>query len=146
MNLLFVGANTTNDARYRQRRYARCPLEVLPANTYSLCSFSSPVRGAKKKASQKTCFFLFNPKDWYEITRRVYGIRRKATAWHHASACILLRIDYIQHFVLMICNSFGIDDIHAVCRDFTSCIFVLRTQRKADRKMRSAFLSFNLMS
>ena len=32
---------------------------------------------------------------------------------HHAPACIFLRLDDIQHFVLMICNSFGIDDIHA---------------------------------
>jgi hypothetical protein len=38
---------------------------------------------------------------------------------HHASACISLRLDEIQHFVLMIyrnrlrmiCNSYGIDDI-----------------------------------
>ena len=37
---------------------------------------------SQKKASRKTCFFLSNPKDWYGITRRVYGIRRKATAWH----------------------------------------------------------------
>ena len=43
---------------------------------------SSPAGGAKKKASRETCFFLSNPKDWYGITRRVYGIRRKATAWH----------------------------------------------------------------
>ena len=31
----------------------------------------------------------------------------------HASACIFLRLDDIQHFVLMICNSYGIDDMHA---------------------------------
>ena len=43
---------------------------------------SSPIGGAKKKASRETCFFLSNPKDWYGITRRVHGIRRKATAWH----------------------------------------------------------------
>ena len=42
----------------------------------------------KKKDRFRTVFFLSNPKDWYGITRRVYGIRRKATAWHHASACI----------------------------------------------------------
>ena len=37
---------------------------------------------------------------------------------HHAPACIYLRLDDIQHFVLMICNSFGIDDIHASRRDW----------------------------
>ena len=66
----------------------------------------------KKKASRETCFFLSNPKDWYGITRRVYGIRRKATAWHHASACILLRIDYIQHFVLIPYRRQTADFIH----------------------------------
>ena len=32
---------------------------------------SSPVWGAKKKASRKTCFFLSNPKDWYVISPQV---------------------------------------------------------------------------
>ena len=32
---------------------------------------------------------------------------------HHALACIYLRLDDIQHFVLVIYNSYGIDDIHA---------------------------------
>ena len=43
--------------------------------------------------------------------------RRAALVSHHAPACILLRLDYIQHFVLIICNSCGIDYIHAVRRD-----------------------------
>ena len=37
--------------------------------------------------------------------------RRAALVSHHAQACISLRLDDIQHFVLMICNSCGIDDI-----------------------------------
>jgi hypothetical protein len=45
--------------------------------------------------------------------------------WHHASACILLRIDYIQHFVLIPYRRQAADFIHAYRRDFTSCIFVL---------------------
>ena len=50
--------------------------------------------------------------------------RLAALVSHHAPACIFLRLDAIrakpviprrdiQHFVLMICNFFGIDDIHA---------------------------------
>ena len=62
---------------------------------------SSPAGGTKKQAGRKTCFFLSNPKDWYGITRRVYGIRRNATAWHHAPACIFLRIDSIQTYGLI---------------------------------------------
>ena len=32
--------------------------------------------------------------------------------WHHASACILLRIDYIQHFVLIPYSRQAADFIH----------------------------------
>ena len=39
--------------------------------------------------------------------------RRAALVSHHAPACIYLRLDDMQCFALMICNSFGIDDIHA---------------------------------
>ena len=110
---------------------------------------------AKKKASRETCFFLSNPKDWHGITRRVYGIRRKATAWHtlcspaayavalralfrqrrnaRGAICarsftseladslrliitrqrvFLLRMDYIQHFVLIPYRRQAADFIH----------------------------------
>jgi len=36
---------------------------------------------------------------------------------HHEIACISLRLDDIQHFVLVIYNSYGIDDMHASRRD-----------------------------
>ena len=39
--------------------------------------------------------------------------RKAALVSHHAPACISLRLDDIQCFALMICNSCGIDDIHA---------------------------------
>ena len=46
--------------------------------------------------------------------------------WHHASACILLRIDYIQHFVLIPYRSQAADFIHAYRRDYIeSCVEVL---------------------
>ena len=38
--------------------------------------------------------------------------------WHHASACILLRIDYIQHFVLIPYRRQAADFIHAYQRDY----------------------------
>jgi hypothetical protein len=62
--------------------------------------------------------------------RGVYHQGRHAVlVSHHASACIFLRLDDIQHYVLMICNSFGIDDIHALRRDFmASCVDVLDFQ------------------
>ena len=52
-----------------------------------------------------------------------FFIQAAGFAYHHRTTCgvyhqplwgwILLRLYDIQHFVLMICNSFGIDDIHA---------------------------------
>ena len=45
----------------------------------------------------------------HEVRRILSALRAGS---HHALACILLRLDDIQNFVLMICNSFGIDDIH----------------------------------
>ena len=38
--------------------------------------------------------------------------------WHHASACILLRLDYIQHFVLIPYRRQAADFIHAYRRDY----------------------------
>ena len=51
---------------------------------------------------------------------------RAVVVSHHAPACIFLGLDDIQHYVLMICNSFGIDNIHALRRDFmASCVDAL---------------------
>ena len=108
----------------------------------------SPVRGAKKFQVYGLGIFLSKPQAWYIIRRKsVYHQRRlSAFASHHASACIFLRLDDIQHYVLMICNSFGIDDIHALWRDFTICIFVLRVQEKStcERRVKLAEKSQNL--
>ena len=60
VNLLFVG-RTRRMTQDTAMRYARV-------------AGSSLVRGAKKKDRFRTIFFLFNPKDWYVITRRVNGI------------------------------------------------------------------------
>ena len=43
---------------------------------------SSPVIRSKKKDRFITVFFLSNPKDWYGITRRVYGIAARRMASH----------------------------------------------------------------
>ena len=91
---------------------------------------SSPAGGAKKYTLERVCIFLSKPQAWHIITARsavyITNNGRAVVVSHHASACIFLRLDDIQHYVLMICNSFGIDDIHALRRDFmASCIFVL---------------------
>ena len=83
---------------------------------------------SQKKASRKTCFFLSNPKDWYVIAARsaVHGIRRFATAWHHAPSCICLRIDAIHHFVMI--SYVTSCRFHAA----TSCGFHTRLRRDWD--------------
>ena len=78
----------------------------------------------EKSTCASKCFFLSNPKDWYVITRRVYGIA--VGVWHHAPACICLRIDAIHHFVMI---SYG-----TLCRFHaaTSCGFHTRLRRDWD--------------
>ncbi len=79
---------------------------------------SSPVRGAKKKASRKTCFFLSNPKDWYVISRERVCNLRPAQYGITRQRVFLLRIDYIQHFVLFPYCRQAADFIHAYRRDY----------------------------
>ncbi len=61
------------------------------------CAGSSPAFGTKKVVSKGYDFFYPN---------RRFGISSR-----HSRAYPFLRFDEIQHCVLMICNSFGIDDI-----------------------------------
>ena len=71
----------------------------------------------KKYTLERVCIFLSKPQAWHIITARsavyITNNGRAVVVSHHASACIFLRLDDIQHYVLMICNSVGIDDIHA---------------------------------
>ena len=58
-----------------------------------------------------TSFFIQAAGLAYHHDAVVYIISPFGAVSHHASACILLRLDEMQHFVSMICNSCGIDDI-----------------------------------
>ncbi len=58
-----------------------------------------------------TSFFIQAAGLAYHHDAVVYIISPFGAVSHHASACILLRLDEMQHCVLMICNSCGIDDI-----------------------------------
>ena len=72
-------------------------------------SRTNPLR---QKILQKRIFSAV----FFYPSRRL-GISSPQGVYHHALACISspkvysLRLDEIQHFVLMICNSYGIDDI-----------------------------------
>ncbi len=117
--------------------------------------FKSPPRNQRKKQS-KDCFFLWllsKPQAWYIITARsvVHIISPIGAVSHHATACITLRLDDIQNFVLMICNSCEIDDIQGFA---LMCIFFgTSTQEPVPKKMHprkpevsSGFLRFSRVS
>ena len=94
------------------------------------CTFRFPSSPPTKKEllSTKSSFFVY-PSRRLGIDARRLAIpslrslhrRAKRGAYHQPlwgcissrASGILLRLDEIQHSVLMICNSFGIDDIHA---------------------------------
>ena len=76
---------------------------------------SNPVASTKNRQVSTCRFFIHCESN---------GISSRAKrASHHrrcissATGCISFRNDDIQNFVLMICNSCGIDDIHGFCRD-----------------------------
>ena len=62
--------------------------------------------------------------------------------WHHASACILLRIDYIQHFVLIPYRRQAADFIHGFAVILRVAFFLpladqsydLLVQKRKDKK------------
>ena len=67
----------------------------------------------QKSRINRIRLFLSKSQTWYIIDARsaAYIISSFGAVYHHASACISLRLDEIQHYVLVICNSSGIDDI-----------------------------------
>ena len=64
------------------------------------------------KKNEAYASFFFYPSRRLSISSRasVYIITEGVS---HRAKRVFLRLDDIQHYVLMICNSFGIDDIHA---------------------------------
>ncbi|MBR2952473.1 MAG: hypothetical protein IKC43_05825, partial [Clostridia bacterium] len=81
---------------------------------------SIPVAGAKKERSDRFVLFLSKPQATslrlgISLTHEVRRISSAPAGLYLITRprASYLRLDDIQHFVLMICNSFGIDDIHA---------------------------------
>ena len=85
---------------------------VKSSNDARKFRFLSPFTRTKKirRASARRIFYP-SRKAWYGIAARsaVNGIRRFATVWHHAIACISLRLDSI--------HAFGIDNIQGLHLD-----------------------------
>ena len=76
-----------------------------------------PLSPAPKKSYHKDTAFFIQVADLAYHRRKAYIISPWAV-YHHDSACMSLRLDEIQHYVLMICNSRGIDDIQHQAVDF----------------------------
>ena len=105
---------------------------------------SAPPKNTAEKDTFSAVFFYPSRRLGISSPHEVWWISSALWAvYHHASACIFLRLDDIQNFVLMICNSFGIDDIHAFgvirireCEKLLNCyakydiIFFERSSRK----------------
>ena len=79
---------------------------------------SSPLCSTKKSTSFEVLFLSIAEAMAYHHDAVVDIISPFGAVSHHALACIFLRLDDIQHFVLMICNSYGIDDIQGSRLDF----------------------------
>ena len=85
-------------------------VEFQPSKLAAWVRFPSPAPEKKHLLStDKRCFFSY-PSRRLGISSRV-SVYIIAVGVYHHRRCILLRLDEMQHFVLMICNSFGIDEI-----------------------------------
>ena len=74
-------------------------------------------RGSQKIRQSSDCLIFIQSEGLAcNLTAGEYVIAEGV--WHHASACILLRIDYIQHFVLIPYRRQAADFIHAYRRDY----------------------------
>ena len=93
------------------KRLRRCPLKAKSGVQFPL---ELPKNTAEKDIFSAVFFYPLR-KQWYIITRKRASHHRRCIS--SAAGCIPFRNDDIQNFVLMICNSCGIDDIHGFRRD-----------------------------
>ena len=112
----------------RERIARRCKAQRARKNASS-CKLARSITGwsgvrvpvgPPKNSASFTCR-IFYPSRRLGISSRhsrVYHQRRHAAfAYHHASACIPLRLDDIQPCELMICNFFEIDNMQGLRLD-----------------------------
>ena len=119
--LIHYGSNSVN---FRLRKFQNLrPLTSKSTARKRRLEFRLSVKTISSVLS-----FLSKPQAWYRRSQARYSVASLLTSthevrcissarragYHHAQACIPLRLDDIQHFVLMISNFCKIDDIHAV--------------------------------
>ena len=84
-----------------QTRGTQNPVVAIP------CGFDPHHRHQKIRQVETCRIFLSKPQAWHIITARsvVHIINPFGAVSHHALACLYLRLDDIQHFVLVICKT-----------------------------------------
>jgi len=129
------GNSGNRKSRPAERRPPPCvrSLDELP------CRWFEPNRGSQEKRPFSNGLFSIQSEGLAcNLTAGEYVIAEGV--WHHASACILLRIDYIQHFVLIPYRRQATDFIHAFRRDLAQLQSCTLTQKSLNFKGFSCFL------
>ena len=101
------------------------------ADSDSVCLGSNPSSAAKKSDKFRLVGFFYPSRQaWYIITRqRVYHQHGIAVLYLITPLGVYFcRLDDIQNFVLMICNSCGIDDIQCCALILTKLYSIIITK------------------
>ena len=104
------------------------------------CRFKSCHPHQKSTGFDLSIFYPLR-KQWYIITRKRASHHRRCIS--SAAGCISFRNDDIQNFVLMICNSCGIDDIHGFRRDLCKSSNSYSIMPKTSFLTKSAYVGIN---
>ena len=99
---------------------------------FILLSCKSVLRAQEKSKSRDLLFSIQSEGLTCNLTAGEYVIAEGV--WHHASACILLRIDYIQHFVLIPYRRQAADSIHG------SAVILLELNQVFNQRLKRCFL------
>ena len=93
------------------RAYGKRFIDEVVTLTKSTGRWFEPSRGSQEKRPFSNGLFSIQSEGLAcNLTAGEYVIAEGV--WHHASACLLLRIDYIQHFVLIPYRRQAADFIH----------------------------------
>ena len=104
------------------------PVQTLVATL--ICDHREQMQGIPNSPPTKTEHLSTDKCSVFVYPSHRLGISSDLQSGYHrrrrislATGCIRFRNDDIQHFVLMICNSYGIDDIQGLRLDFSQTLW-----------------------